>query len=219
MYSCCQTNAIAVENSVTNRKGEDKQGLDATKTSLVVQKQTTGGPASKNDTAQVGIVTNDDRAKSNEEIEEDTDRNGKGSFMATPEFTKEIDQIMSIFRRNATCKNSSSNPDLEQQNFDEMFNKNEVEEDEADCSSLVQTQRDVIITLANMKYNHKNSDHYQIYENLRSQLCHFLPYGTIKVLNVSKSCMKDLMTISSDRFRSLSQDDLFEKDCTEAIGF
>ena len=136
MYSCCQTNAIAVEDSVSNRKNKDKEGLDTTKTSLVVQKQTTGGTASKNDTAQVGIVTNDERAKSNEEIEEDTDRNGllKGSLMPTPEFTKEIDQIMNMFKRNVLCKNSSSGPDIDQQNFDEMFNKEEADDEEEECS-------------------------------------------------------------------------------------
>jgi len=54
--------------------------------------------------------------------------------MPTPEFTKEIDQIMNMFKRNVLCKNSSSGPDIDQQNFDEMFNKEEADDEEEECS-------------------------------------------------------------------------------------
>jgi hypothetical protein len=47
---------------------------------------------------------------------------------------------------------------------------------------------------------------------------HYLPHTAIKILKVSQQCT-DMMTISSARERTNNQDDMFEKDCSEAIGF
>ena len=43
------------------------------------------------------------------------------------------------------------------------------------------------MALAKLKYNHDDKDHKCISDNIRALLVPFLPYNTIKIINVSKT--------------------------------